>query len=225
MKVSATMNNETEIWKDVKGYEGLYQVSNLGNVKSLVGWNGKRYIEREKILRKGVGHSIANYYREVVVLVKNRKKKTCMVHRLVAEAFLPNPNNLPEVNHIDGNSLNNIVKNLEWCTHGENITHAIETGLMPYYRPTKEELEELYVNQKMALIKIAKQKNMNVNTLRKYLKEYNIKQRSHSESCTKILITKEFLEKELKTKLQSQIAKEIGCSEATISQYKKKFNL
>ena len=225
MKVSAIMNNEAEIWKDIPGYEGLYQVSNLGNVKSLYGWNGRRYIEREKVLKKGVGHSVANYYREVVVLVKSRKKKTCMVHRLVAEAFLPNKNNLSEVNHIDGNPLNNNVENLEWCTHKENITHAIETGLMHYYKPTKEELVELYINQRMSLVEIARQNNAGVNNVRKYLRKYNIKQRSHSDACTKILITKEFLEKELKTKLQSQIAKEIGCSDATISQYKKKFNL
>jgi hypothetical protein len=178
MKVSAAMNNEAEIWKDIPGYEGLYQVSNLGNVKSLVGWNGKRYIEREKILKKTSQQARGSYYREVVNLAINKKRKMCKVHRLVAEAFLPNPNNLPEVNHIDGNTFNNKVENLEWCTGKENIIHAYETGLNKSYRPSKEELVELYINRRIPLTEIARQKNSNVETIKKWLNKYNIKIRS-----------------------------------------------
>jgi transposase-like protein len=219
------MSNETEVWKDVKGYEGLYQVSNLGNVKSLIGWNGKRYIEREKILKKTSQQARGSYYREVVNLAINKKRKMCKVHRLVAEAFLPNPNNLPEVNHIDGNTFNNKVENLEWCTGKENIIHAYETGLNKSYRPSKEELVELYINRRIPLTEIARQKNSNVETIKKWLNKYNIKIRSLGEARTNYFITKEFLEKELKHKTQSQIAREIGCDSSLISKYKSKFNL
>ena len=219
------MNNETEVWKDIKGYEGLYQVSNLGRVKSLVGWNGKRYIEREKILKKTVHQASENYYREIVNLAINKKRKMCKVHRLVAEAFLPNPNNLPQVNHIDGNTFNNKVENLEWCTGRENIIHAYETGLKKSYRPTKEELEEMYINQRIPLKEIVKQKKTNIEVVKKYLNKYGIKIRSKSEADTKYFITKEFLEKELKHKTQAQIARKIGCDPSLISKYKSKFNL
>ena len=225
MKVSATMNNETEVWKDVKGYEGLYQVSNLGNVKSLYGLCGRKYVKREKILKKTVHLAYGNYYREVVTLRKDKKKKEFKVHRLVAEAFLPNLENKPMVNHIDGNPLNNRIDNLEWCTNRENIIHAYETGLMGRYIPSKEELEELYVNKRTPITKIAKEKNMSVDRVKKYLNRYGIKIRNQSEATTKLFITKEFLEKELKHKTQVQIAKEIGCNVRTIRKYKKKFNL
>ena len=219
------MNNETEVWKDVKGYEGLYQVSNLGNVKSLYGLCGRKYVKREKILKKTKKRANGNYYREVVTLRKDKKKKEFKVHRLVAEAFLPNLENKPMVNHIDGNSFNNNVNNLEWCTARENVVHAYETGLMGCYMPTKEEFEELYVNKRTPITKIAKEKNMSVDRIKKYLNQYGIKIRNQSEATTKLFITKEFLEKELKHKTQVQIAKEIGCNVRTIRKYKKKFNL
>ena len=104
-----------EIWKDIKDYEGLYQVSNLGNVRN------KR---TEKVLIGGIKRG----YREVIIL-KDTKRKYKLVHRLVAEAFIPNAENHPQVNHIDGNKLNNKVNNLEWCTRSENMKHAYKIGL------------------------------------------------------------------------------------------------
>lgn len=113
-----------EEWKDIKDYEKLYQVSNLGRVKSLSrkaptyhrGHTGYR-ITKEKILKSC---HIPNRY-DVVILRKNNKGTTFAVHRLVAEAFIPNPDNLPEINHIDENKQNNKVINLEWCTHKHNM--------------------------------------------------------------------------------------------------------
>ena len=117
-----------EIWKDITGYEGLYQVSNLGEVKSLERMisNGKGLVKvKERILTQ----SITNwgYYR--VALYKNGVRKYCKVHRLVAEAFIPNPESKEQVNHIDGNKLNNCVDNLEWSTRIENLNHARINGL------------------------------------------------------------------------------------------------
>ena len=115
-----------EIWKDIPGFEGLYQVSNHGNILS-VKRNKYRKIRKDKW-----GYSI-------VGLNKDGGQKQLFVHRLVAVAFIPNPNNFAEVNHIDGNKANNSVDNLEWCNRYENAHHAFRTGLMPHpLKPKKE---------------------------------------------------------------------------------------
>lgn len=108
-----------EIWKDITGYEGLYQVSNLGRVKSLFGWNGKEYYKRDKILKPFFQK---DYLR--VSLFKKTKGSKYLVHRLVAETFISNPDNLPEVNHKDENPRNCEVSNLEWCTRIYNIQYS-----------------------------------------------------------------------------------------------------
>lgn len=111
-----------EIWKDIKDFEGVYQVSNLGNVKSVgryisagVGANHQYQYINEKILRLNGGGKYVQ-----VVLSKDGKTYGRLVHRLVAQAFIPNPNNLPCVNHKDENPKNNCVNNLEWCTYKYN---------------------------------------------------------------------------------------------------------
>ena len=114
-----------EIWEEIKGYEGKYRVSNLGNVKSLWMWTGDKYIRRDKLLR-GVLNKNGYLY---VSLSKNGQVKRFKVNRLVAEAFIDNPYNLPITNHKDGNKTNNCVNNLEWCTYSENLSHAYKIGL------------------------------------------------------------------------------------------------
>lgn len=116
-----------ERWKPVKGFEGKYIVSNLGNVMSLprtiLNRLGREYTVDGFTLSKRIsGTGYENVY------LGNSVSKS--VHRLVAEAFVPNPNGFPEVNHIDGNKKNNCASNLEWVTHSENIKHALETGLI-----------------------------------------------------------------------------------------------
>ena len=105
-----------EIWKDIPNYEGYYQISNLGNVKSLIGWSysEKCYIKREKILKPNLRE-----YKQIV-LIKNKKREYHYIHRLVAQAFVPNPNNLSYVNHKDENKYNNNADNLEFCSHQYN---------------------------------------------------------------------------------------------------------
>lgn len=118
-----------EIWKDIEGYEDLYQVSNLGNVRSLDRevFNGKVYYT--KLGKKLKFFSDKNGY-FCLHLAKNNKQSTKKVHRLVAQTFIVNPNNKPEVNHKNGIKNDNRVENLEWVTGSENIQHAYRTGLM-----------------------------------------------------------------------------------------------
>lgn len=115
---------EQEIWKDIKGYEGKYQVSNFGNVRSLMYHNAKE-IKRISLLKPATDGS--GYFR--CALSKNNILTTFKVHRLVAQAFIPNPNNYPQINHIDGNKKNNRVENLEWCTNSMNQIHAYSNNL------------------------------------------------------------------------------------------------
>lgn len=115
-----------EVWKDVQGYEGLYQVSNQGRVKSLdrmEKWKGS--VRRRKGRLMATREDKDGYF--VVGLRNGMGQITKRVHRLVAEAFLPNPNSLPEVNHKDENKGNNHVDNLEWCNNKYNIHYG--TGI------------------------------------------------------------------------------------------------
>ena len=114
-----------EIWKDIEGYEGLYQVSNLGRVKSLSKYDrlGRLHVERIKsTVNNGNGYLSVN-------LKHNGKQVMRTVHRLVADAFIQNKLSLPEVNHLNGDKTDNRVSNLEWCTHSENMQHSVDNGL------------------------------------------------------------------------------------------------
>lgn len=128
-----------EIWKDIKNYEGFYQVSNLGNVRSLDRYVNYKKIGKQYIKGKNLKpNNVSGYYQ--VLLMNNGKKAYKKVHRLVAETFIPNPDNKPQVNHIDGNKLNNNVENLEWNTVSENILHSfyvLKNHIKKVYRYTK----------------------------------------------------------------------------------------
>lgn len=106
-----------EIWKDIEGFEGLYQVSNKGNVKSLH-WYGGNQVRLLALIDDHKG------YRKVT-LANNGHQRMYLVHRLVAKAFIPNPNNYDFVNHRDENKSNNCVENLEWCTKSYNATYYL----------------------------------------------------------------------------------------------------
>lgn len=111
----------TEEWRDVEGYEGRYQVSNLGRVKALPHKGKKSGIKKATKSDRGY---------LAIGLSRKDDSKTFRVHRLVASAFIPNPDCLIEVNHKDGIKANNHVSNLEWSTRGENMRHAYRMGLL-----------------------------------------------------------------------------------------------
>jgi hypothetical protein len=114
-----------ETWKDIKGYEGIYQISNLGRVKRIsnIHWCNLKYRDNYylKPLDNGKG------YLRIKLSVKSKSRRV-MLHRLIAEAFIENPNNYPFVNHIDGNKKNNNLNNLEWCTQSQNCLHSVKMG-------------------------------------------------------------------------------------------------
>lgn len=121
--MSNTEIQEVEVWIDVIGYEGLYEISSYGRVRSLA----KNWINPEKFLSQNLVGKYRNY--KAVVLYKEGVEISFRVSRLVAQHFVPNPHNKPQVNHDDGNTFNNFYKNLIWSTCKENIDHAWKNGL------------------------------------------------------------------------------------------------
>lgn len=135
-----------EIWKSIKGYEGLYEVSNLGNVRSLdrvrkqYNHNGIATVKyKGRILKKQIKKG-TNYH-TVTLYDNDRKSKIKSVHRLVAENFLENENKYPVINHKDGNKQNNNVNNLEWCTQSHNVKESYRLGLQKGFHISKRKEE------------------------------------------------------------------------------------
>ena len=123
-----------EEWRPVEGTNGKYDVSNFGRVRTNSQRPGLLTLTKQ-----------ASGYLYAMVELSTGKPKNCRVNRLVAQHFLPNPDNLPEVNHIDGNKENNHVSNLEWCTRSHNVKHSFDTGLKQPHYLTDEEREHLRV--------------------------------------------------------------------------------
>lgn len=120
-----------ELWKDIYGYEGRYQVSNLGRIKRL--YLKTRFGTRNKIYPEAICNvhlAKIGYY-----MIHMGKKNRMYLHRAIAIAFIPNPNNKTQVNHINGIKTDNSIENLEWVTIQENIAHAFKTGLMTKQKP------------------------------------------------------------------------------------------
>lgn len=167
-KVLSTVNTTEEKWRPVIGYENIYDVSSIGRIRSiskpLKRKKRDRILIHNRILKPSV-HPCG--YRQVV-LSKNKKQKTLRVHRIVAMAFIQNENNLPFVNHKDGNTGNNIVENLEWCTPKENTLHSYrELGRIPIHGETHNkaklsnkdviEIRRKYVPYKYSFDKLGKE--------------------------------------------------------------------
>lgn len=158
-----------EIWKDISGYEGRYMISNLGRVKSFV--KTLPFI-RKQSNKKG-------NYKEVNLKNLDKSYSYFTVHRLVASAFIPNPENKPFINHIDCNTENNVVSNLEWCTPKENMEHCVKLNrTYKYYKRENKkihnaklnedlvrQIRKMYYDEKMGQIDIAKKLNVNKNAV------------------------------------------------------------
>lgn len=157
-----------EEWKDIKGYEGKYKISNLGRVKAI-----------ERKVRQGKGeyfikeHELKTWIDSVgyvsVGLTVDSKTKYFRIHRLIAEAFIPNPNNLPVINHLNGNKTDYRIENLEWTNQKQNSIHAVKTGLK---KVTEKQIDAARKNVLLALEKTkkkVKQYDLNGN----YIKTWN----------------------------------------------------
>ena len=152
-----------EIWKPVVGFETTHQVSNLGRVKSLP----RKYVKKEKIIKQTITRGYCTFS-----LNKDAVQVGKLVHRLVAEAFIPNPENKPEVNHKDLDKTNNKASNLEWCTKIENMQHAIRLGVVPVMNGEKngssklKEKQVIYIkNSKLKLKELAKMFNVSMSNI------------------------------------------------------------
>jgi hypothetical protein len=161
-----------EVWKDVVGYNNMYMVSNLGRVKSVtrehIGTNGK-LIVIYGIIRK-CNLDFRGYPKVSLKKPTEKIKKTFSVHRLVAIAFIPNPDNKPEVNHINGIRNDNRVENLEWATHLENMQHAKRTGLFINCATRRQPLIDTKTGIVYKTIKSAADAfNINPNALKRYI--------------------------------------------------------
>lgn len=159
----------SEWWKDIKGWEGFYQISNHGRMRSLerfVHHKSGRAKRKGKMLSFGIGPN--GYY--VAQLHRNGENKSVRVNRLVLEAFVLNPDNYPICNHRDGDKKNNHALNLEWCTHSQNTKHAFKIGLYQKdfnkgikngkSKLTKKqvlEIREKYIPRKYSTYKLAKE--------------------------------------------------------------------
>lgn len=146
------MNNE--LWKDIAGYEGYYQVSDMGRVRSLdrtfVRADGTTATYKGKVLVPS-GKPYLH-----VMLSKCGKHELTRVHRLVAQTFVPNPNGLGHVDHVNGIKTDNRASNLRWCTHAENIHYAVENGLMhtkPYAELSDEAKENMVKGKRKAVVR------------------------------------------------------------------------
>lgn len=168
-----------EEWKDIKGYEGIYQISNYGRIKSFIFWNGKKYKKRKKckilkLSKQVITNSKKSYSRYKIELTLNKKRKSYKIHRLIAESFISNPQNKPQINHIDGNPLNNIVSNLEWCTCQENIQHSYKYLRVPYIKYNEQKILNMFYNN-IKPCEILKENSISRTVYDKILKKYNIK--------------------------------------------------
>lgn len=217
---------DNEIWKDVPNYEGYYMASNFGRLVSLVGWDGHRHVERKRIINGWIQKADSNgtYKRRIVTLTKEGIKEELKVHRIIALTFISNAEGKPNINHIDGNPLNNHVENLEWCTQKENNKHAVEMGLrrIEAYENT-DEVIRLY-KKGMSVREIAEKHSASNLTINRIIETAGIRIRNPGFYQEKYFIDKKELMKDFESGMRNvDIAKKHGTNRHLIGTYKHKY--
>lgn len=215
------MKNET--WKNIEGYEGLYQVSNYGRIKSLRGWNGKEYVQREKIINGWEQYSNKKYEykRNVISLLKEGRRKEFKVHQLVAKAFIPNPHGFSVVNHKDFNPLNNCSENLEWTSFQENLNYSRRNGrFLRIPQSEYKNIVEMY-NLGNSTIKISNIYGVSHTTILRILKKCGV---NSNRSYSKYNIDLNELLYDFKSgNSNQQLAQKYNCSPDIIATRKHQF--
>ena len=197
---------ETEIWKDIVGLEGKFQVSNFGNMRRLrhekFTKTGKIKIIKEK--------EIKQYLHKGYMLAQSQKGITPLVHRLVAMAFIPNPENKKTVNHIDADKTNNHINNLEWSTHTEQMQHAVANNLLEvrgapkFTKEYKKEIYEYAKSNDVTIIELSRIFGVSERTAGRIVNEG-----VHPRPTTRILKTGERIVEDILTKQQVEEIKEL----------------
>lgn len=200
------------VWIPIKNYEDLYEISNTGEVKSIRSGN---------LLKQS---TTTTGYKKVE-LYRNRRKRSMKVHRLVAIAFLPNEENKPIVNHIDGVPTNNNINNLEWCDQKYNMQHAYDTGLISSnLHAYKTELIKEYSESDISLRGLAKKYKVSPKSLSKLLNRNNVRVRSKRESKDVYKINREEMIKMFKEgKNNKEIADYFKTNKSLIATYRYKY--
>lgn len=218
--------SEKEIWKDVEGYEEFYQISNFGEVRSKDRWrnNGSksRYLLKSKTMTKS--KTTTGYWK--IGFFKDGKRREFKIHRLVAFAFIPNPENKPNINHKDGNPLNNHISNLEWCTQSENLQHAYETGLRKtnFHKYLNEITREYLEEEKTSIWDLARKYKCSHFSITKYFNKNGIKIKSSSSVRDVYNVNRKELIKDFKSGLSNkEIAKKHYTNNVLIATYRYKF--
>lgn len=210
------LNGTTEEWRDVVGYEGLYEISNHGRVKSY-----HTRFKKPRILKTSM---TTTGYRKVE-LVKNKIKKSRKIHRLVAEAFIPNEENKPYINHIDSNPINNNVDNLEWCTQKENMIHsAIFGNHKSFAWENKEKVIADYISGKSIKYLAKKYGGNSCTTIKNVLNREGVKIRTASEQRMKYKYSRKEMLFMFEEGLRNvDIAKKLGIPRVLVNTYKHKW--
>ncbi len=214
-----------EIWKDIKGFEGYYQISNTGKVKSLAR------------MRKSKNGSLSPLPERLLKLKTNKAGYKCVhlrcmeyqcwpnVHRLVAEAFISNPENKPTVNHIDANKENNNVDNLEWSTHSEQMVHAVNNDLLEvrgapkYSKEFKKQILDYYNCNNISITALSKVFGISERTAGRIVNE-GVKPRT----TTRVLADGSIIVEDILSKEQVEEIKRLRLEGMTLSAIAKLFN-
>jgi LysM repeat protein len=212
-----------EIWKPIEGYEGFYEISNSGRLKSNTRkiWNGRCWYKKQgKIMKQS--KTTTGYWKAELV-GRDKIRKSFKVHRMVAESFISKVEGKDLINHKDGNPLNNKVGNLEWCTQSENMQHAHDTGLIKneLKKFEKEIATEYETNKEITMNGLAKKYGCSITAIQRYLRKNKVVIRGISHTQNIYSIDREKMVAYFREGLRDkQIAEKLGGNRKLIGTYR-----